>query len=191
MNFRPRSMGGGDASQRSPASGGYPLGGGSWSAAAAAVAATHAAAVSCSTPVAVPCVVGTQAAAVSCAMPVAVVCVTKDTSPLNQAAMPRTAGMEVCPADSLKCWLAGVSEDSMPSAEDLLERLLQQCRRPMTIEALEVLPRKSTGQMQGQATAADETSQSDLVFGPVLRGVLVVQLVRHPPSGSRQQSSGQ
>jgi len=93
----------GDASQRTPTSRPCPHVAGSWNVAAAAVAATHAAAVTRAAPMP-PVPAGAGACPVS----------TSDASALAQAP---------CSVESLKCWLAGISDNSGTSADDLAQRL--------------------------------------------------------------------
>lgn len=100
---------GGDASQRSPASRSYPSAGGSWAAATRAAAATHAAAVSGSLPAqAAHGILSTSAAA----------------CPVKEAGARGLQQADECTANPLKCWLAGVSDNSKLSSEDLAEKLL-------------------------------------------------------------------
>jgi len=137
INSRLSETGGGDASQRCPA----------WGAAAAAAAATRAAAASCAKPSqeavngtmsplsAVDAAVLAQVAlaaadAVTLAHQVsptaasaAAPSVPEDASPLKQEPRASAGCAEVYPTDSLKCWLAGISENCTPSDEDLVERL--------------------------------------------------------------------
>jgi len=94
----------------------YPLVAGSWGAAAAAVAATRAAAVSCAAPM--QPMHGAPNTAAAGANPLSAA----DAAMPAHAPLPRVA-VAMCPADSLKCWLAGISDTSVTSADDLTERL--------------------------------------------------------------------
>lgn len=135
----------GDASQRTP------LSGGSWGAAAAAVAATRAAALSVPTtntaltstctgayPLSAADAVALGRIAQSAAdkqIPLeqiaqAVAAVSspgppmaEDTFLCSQAAGATPGDREVGPTDPVKCWLAGMSGGCIPSEEDLVQRL--------------------------------------------------------------------
>lgn len=133
-SLRPRC---GDASERSPVTTAYPAAGGSWGAAAAAVAATRAAASMPSPPVnatphSVTVIACPPAPASQAANLIEVPAAAADTIvPAAAAQVPSTnlvaenkmPVVQICSVESVKYWLAGISDCSVPSNEELAERL--------------------------------------------------------------------